>query len=753
MFLDIPWGSLRTKIIAWSFIPTVIILSAVGLVAYQAYERVVGELVLGRDRELAFLSSAQLKDGLVGYSDALGSLAHTPEIRTNDASLQQTGLRDASQRLAYFDGGLLTLDTFGKVVAVEPERPEILGQDWSNRDYFRQILYSRKPAFSDIVQDGPEQEAAIVFAAPIIGDRDEFLGVLAGVFRLGAPTLNPFYGSIAKLGLREAGRSYLVDGNGRVIYHSDESLVGQDFSGQPNVQEVLSGNVGAVRTKDLEGLDIVAAYAPVPGTSWGFVSEDNWAMLSASDQKYGRFLLVLLAFGIIIPAFFVSVGVQRIIKPLQDLNDAAQQVAEGNFGLAINAPTSDEIENLAKQFNRMSAELKESYANLEQKVANRTRELAALYDVTAAASSSLDLDIVLERSLEHVLKAMRAEVGAIHLLDEQRSVLNLAASRGVPLYQGDPAISVPLRLGLAGWVIEHGEPLFIPHIEEAQRPLLVVPAAVDQAYIGVPIETRGHKLGVLSVVGERGRQFSADEVALLDSIADEVSLAIENARLHERTEQLAVMEERNRLARELHDSVTQLLYSLTLFAEAGQRMVRARDFGRAEQYLQKLGETAQQAHKEMRLLIYELRSPVLEKEGLVNALQHRLDTVEKRAGLEASLQIHCDFHLPASIEDGLFRIALEALNNALKHSAATKIGVCLQDVDHQITLEVRDNGKGFALETAQNGGGLGLRGMKERAEHMGGSLEILSKPGEGTCIAVKLDWRVSVPHGTREKAR
>jgi nitrate/nitrite-specific signal transduction histidine kinase len=751
MFLRIRWGSLRTKIIAWSFIPTVIILSAVGLVAYQAYERVVGELVLGRDRELAFLSSAQLKDGLVGYSDALVSLARTPEIRTNEASLQQTGLREASQRLAYFDGGLLALDTFGKVVVVEPGRPEVLGQDWSNRDYFRQILYSRKPAFSDIVQDGPEQAAVIVFAVPIVGDRDEFLGVLAGMFRLGAPTLSPFYGSIAKLRLGEAGRSYLVDGNGRVIYHSDESLVGQDFSGQPDVQEVLSGNVGAIRTRDLEGVDIVAAYAPVPGTSWGFVTENNWAMLSASDQKYGRFLLVLLAFGIVIPALFVFAGVQRIIKPVQELNIAARQVAEGNFGLSIDANTGDEIESLAKQFNRMSAELKESYANLEQRVANRTRELAALYDVTAAASSSLDLDIVLERSLEHVLKAMRAEVGAIHLLDEQRDVLNLVASRGVPLEQINPAISVPL--GLAGWVIEHGEPLFIPHIEEAQRPLLVVPAAADQAYIGVPIEARGHKLGVLSVVGERGRQFSAHEVALLASIADEVSLAIENARLHERTEQLAVMEERNRLARELHDSVTQLLYSLTLFAEAGRRMVRARDFNRAEQYLQKLGETAQQAHKEMRLLIYELRSPVLEKEGLVNALQHRLDTVEKRAGLEACLQIHGNLHLPASIEDGLFRIALEALNNALKHSAATKIGVCLQEKDHQVTLEVRDNGKGFALETAKNGGGLGLRGMKERAEHMGGSLEILSKPGEGTCVTVQLDSQVSAPHEAREKAQ
>lgn len=752
MFVGIRWGSLRTKIIAWSFIPTVIILTAVGLVAYQAYERVVGELVVGRDRELAFLSSAQLKDSLASYSDALVALARSSEIRNNDASVQQTGLREASQRLAYFDGGLLTLDTFGKVVAAEPDRPDIVGRDWSDRDYFRQILYSRKPAFSDVLQDGPEGEAVIVFAVPIVGDRDEFLGVLAGMFQLGAPMSSPFYGSIAKLRLGEAGRAYLIDGNGRVIFHSDESLVGQDFSGQANVQQVLSGNVGAVRTRDLGGLDIVAAYAPVPGTSWGFVTEDDWAMLSSSDQKYGRFLLVLLAFGIVVPAFFVSVGVQRIIKPIQDLNAAAQQVAEGNFGLSIDAATGDEIENLAKQFNRMSAELQESYANLEQQVASRTRELAALYDVTAAASSSLDLGTVLERSLEHVLKAMGAEVGAIHLLDEQRDVLNLAVSRGFSPDQVNAAVSVPLDLGLAGWVIEHEEPLFIPNIAEAPRPLLVAPAAVDQAYIGVPIETRGHKLGLLSVVGERGRQFSTGEVALLASIADEVSLAIENAWLHERTEQLAVMEERNRLARELHDSVTQLLYSLTLFAEAGQRMIRTKDFDRAEQYLHRLGETAQQAHKEMRLLIYELRSPVVEKEGLVNALQHRLDTVEKRAGLDACLEIGGNIQLPTILEDGLFRIALEALNNALKHAAATQISVRLHEIDHQVTLGVIDNGKGFDPQSVKNGGGLGLASMQERAAHLGAWLEINSKLGEGTCINVKLDSRVSAPNKAKERA-
>jgi signal transduction histidine kinase len=244
-------------------------------------------------------------------------------------------------------------------------------------------------------------------------------------------------------------------------------------------------------------------------------------------------------------------------------------------------------------------------------------------------------------------------------------------------------------------------------------------------------------------VGEAERQFEVEEVALLASIADEIGVAVENARLYEQIEQLAVMEERSRLARELHDSVTQSLYSLTLFAEVGRRAAEAGELEQVIDYLTRLGQVAQQTLKEMRLLVYELRTSALETEGLVRALQQRLEAVEKRAGVESRLVVEAITGLPALVEEGLYRIAQEALNNALKHAAATLVTVRININAEQAELEVIDNGMGFDPAVVGHAGGIGLNSMAERAEQLGGKLTIFSKPGEGTRVRVNVSTRRS----------
>lgn len=186
------------------------------------------------------------------------------------------------------------------------------------------------------------------------------------------------------------------------------------------------------------------------------------------------------------------------------------------------------------------------------------------------------------------------------------------------------------------------------------------------------MRAKGRVVGVFSVLGESGRQFRPDEVTLLASIADQVGVAVENARLYQQAEQLAVMEERERLAHDLHNSVTQSLYSLTLLAEASRRLIRTKELDLAGDYITRLGETAQDALKEMRLLVYKLRPPALEKEGLVGAIQQRLGAVERRAGVKAQLIASDPITLSAPLEEGLYRIAQEALNNALKHAKASR---------------------------------------------------------------------------------
>jgi signal transduction histidine kinase len=203
-------------------------------------------------------------------------------------------------------------------------------------------------------------------------------------------------------------------------------------------------------------------------------------------------------------------------------------------------------------------------------------------------------------------------------------------------------------------------------------------------------------------------------------------------------EALAVVEERNRLARDLHDSVTQALYGLTLSAEAAARQFAAGDAETAAAQLRELQETARQALQEMRLLIFELRPAVLEQEGLAAALQARLRTVEGRVGLATALTVEGDGRLPPAVEGELDRITQEALNNALKHAQARRVAVQLRQDERMVALEIADDGVGFDPAATESGGGLGLRGMAERAARLGGRLAVESRPGEGTRVRVEV---------------
>ncbi len=217
----------------------------------------------------------------------------------------------------------------------------------------------------------------------------------------------------------------------------------------------------------------------------------------------------------------------------------------------------------------------------------------------------------------------------------------------------------------------------------------------------------------------------------------------------------AITEERSRLARELHDSVTQSLHSSTLLAEAGQRLVSSGDVERARGYLIRLGEISQQALKEMRLLVYELRPLALSGVGLVGALQQRLDAVERRSGVEVELSIVEELELPARIEEELFRIAMEALNNALKHANPTTVTVALhKEMKREmpcIELSIIDDGQGFDPDTKDGEGGLGLVSMQERIEKLGGELTILSVPGEGTQVKACVDLKPSQDSSTDQE--
>ena len=378
---------------------------------------------------------------------------------------------------------------------------------------------------------------------------------------------------------------------------------------------------------------------------------------------------------------------------------------------------------------------------LERKVVDRTQKLSALYDVMTVAAEPIELQDKLDESLLRVLDAVHAQAGSIHLLDSTGETLFLGAFQGFGPDLVKQLRVMPATSGLQGWTVQEHKPLILTDVVADERTSDLLRQGGYRAYVGVPMTSRGKILGVLSVFRQSKRPYSEEDISLLDSVADQIGTAIENAKLRLENEQLLIVEERNRLARELHDAVTQSLYSLTLYAETSLGFSRSNQFSLAGEYMEQVAETAQQALREMRLLLHNLRPAILEQLGLVKAIKQRFDAVEKRVGVEVDYQVQGKIDLPPRVEEALYQIAQEALNNALKHAAATEIRLVLCQQDGKVSLTVSDNGKGFKLRALNEGGGMGLTSMRERIDSLGGNLDIDTRIGGGSKIQVELDLK------------
>lgn len=228
----------------------------------------------------------------------------------------------------------------------------------------------------------------------------------------------------------------------------------------------------------------------------------------------------------------------------------------------------------------------------------------------------------------------------------------------------------------------------------------------------------------------------ADELAETNAILE--NQIAENVKLRQQAAETAVIQERNRLSRDLHDSLTQSLYSQTLYAEAAVRQLEKGQAENAADHLRQLRETAEQALREMRLLIFELRPSALQAEGLIPALRARLEAVEGRTGVETNLSMDESLQLKPETENDLYWIVQEALNNALKYANASKVALSLSRGEKGLLLQVADNGLGFDADSVSTKGGIGLHSMRERAERLGGSMSIQSEIGLGTVIKVEV---------------
>jgi PAS domain S-box-containing protein len=1238
--LKIPVSGLRTQIVAWSFVPTAIILLAVALVAFYAYSRVTGDLVMQQSQELTRLSANQFTAEVREYAGTLTTFGRELSSVIDDPRALRRTLAAAGNRLVVFDAGVVVLDNYGRVLEAQPERTDILGKDWSDHSYFVDLVRGATLAYSNVLPDGPAAANAIGVAVPVMGDHGELLGAAVGLFRVGANTSGALYGSIVKMRNGLASESFLIDRVGVIFYHHDNAAIGLSASNHAAWPLVAGGVSGSFRTRNSAGADVVTSYAPVPGTPWAVIRETSWAELLAPSAGYRRFLVLLLALGFIVPALVTMWGVRRITEPIRRLTHAAHEIGEGKFVTHTGGASSAEVQALVTQFNGMSGRLSESYEklraqneqfdlvmrgtndgiwdwdvrsgrilfsdrwkamigyepheiennfdawvrlthpddvnrvqeqlqnylqgqtrvyqtehrlrhkdgvyrwiltrgialrdeagrvyrmagshtdiselkrahgilrgqrhfleqltagvdlaktltdlalsveenwpsarvmiwlldeqsnqlevaahggltdeyvrllegfqrasgasapssmalhsrqrvivedittdsrwdhlpdvralaldnslrsawsepiisstgqpagafsiyhlephstseeeaqliqtsahlvavavearraeeglqeaqaqlqaayqDLERRIQERTRALMALNTIGEVVNRSLDLHAILRDALDVCLQLVGMETGAVYVLDEDDQNLIMYAQRRLPpelaslvavvpvdqvsvrtpagtgpssiavhsvasdrvretlvqeglrtvisvpltakdklagtlvlstrqertlpadeaalltamgrqigvavengqLYEAEQArrdeadrrrkvaeglgeilavlnsrqslqetlqfiveqacrvlgsegaalmrldpgdgllrvqahtgldeefaanLKFPIGVAASGRALQQRRPIAVADswvFLEAVRGRSEMPANVSEATIertvrqfrallSVPILVQSEPYGALSLYYHASHEFSDEETTLAQTVADQAAIAIESERLREQAEESAAVAERNRLARELHDSVTQNLYSVTLYAEAASRLLTSGATQQAAEHMRELRDTAQEALREMRLLIFELRPVDLEEYGLVGAIQARLQAVETRGGMQAELhQEGAEYTvlMPLPVQEELYHIVQESLNNALKHSRAGRVWVTLHLDPETIELEVSDDGTGFDPVQAGETGGMGLRGIAERVQRIGGELQLDSAPGQGAHVRVR----------------
>jgi signal transduction histidine kinase len=379
---------------------------------------------------------------------------------------------------------------------------------------------------------------------------------------------------------------------------------------------------------------------------------------------------------------------------------------------------------------------------LERQVAERTRELRLLLDVSRNVASTLDMRELAGTLLSQLWTVVGFDGAALMLLQDggARVFESPIGNEDAPGTVVDRMTTAPP--GGTGWMaIERREPVAVE--DSRDDPALAawvaqIPgrATAGRSWLSAPLIAQGRVLGVLNFWSVTPGTFGEQHAELALAVANQTAVAIENARLYQEASAMAAIEERQRLARELHDSVSQALYGIALGARTARTLLDT-DAARATEPVDYVLQLAEVGLAEMRALIFELRPESLEMEGLVAALEKQIAATRARYGLEVVTDLGQEPSLTLPQKEVFYRIAQEALHNVVKHAHASRVDIILSSDNGNASLMVRDNGVGFEAGQAFPGH-MGLVSFSERAASIGAKIEVESAVGSGTAVKLSL---------------
>lgn len=375
-------------------------------------------------------------------------------------------------------------------------------------------------------------------------------------------------------------------------------------------------------------------------------------------------------------------------------------------------------------------------ARLERQIRERNRHLSLLNAVASEASESLDLEEVASKVTRRLERAFAAETVGLALVSEEDGELRLIGRAGPPpqLLRADGGLGpydCECRKALS-----LGEPVVIRDSTQAASCAGLLEEGARQTCVSLPIRAKGKNVGAIFISRAASRPFDADEVQLLAALAAHVGPALENAQLYSKTGAIAVLQERQRVAREVHDGLAQTLGYLNVQMGIVDHLLASGDLQRAQSELETMVHVTREAYGDLRQAIVDLRTPP--SGGLRRTLREYLE----RFSLQTGIRCHFEGHrgspamLSPAAEVQLLRIVQEALTNIKKHAPGAEVWLSVETKDGLARVTVRDNGPGFSPEAVAGSGRFGLHTMKERAEEIGGRLSIESRPGAGARLEI-----------------
>ena len=372
-----------------------------------------------------------------------------------------------------------------------------------------------------------------------------------------------------------------------------------------------------------------------------------------------------------------------------------------------------------------------------------TDELAAMDAATRGIAGVLDLDRVLQLITDRVRELAHAQYAALGIVDQEGGMERFITS-GISRAERERIGPPPHGLGLLGVIAHETHPVRVPDIAVDPRrhgfPLNHPPM---QSLLGVPIGVKGRSIGRLYLTDKQpSGDFTEDDERLVEMFSLHAGIAIENARLHDQVQRLAIVEERERIGRDLHDGIIQSIYAVGLSLEdVPELMADEPDVARAR--VERAIDSLDQSIRDIRNFIFGLRPELLEQAGLVGGLAALADEFRVNSMVDVDLDTAeaGETDLPPDLIGELLSIAREALSNVARHSKATRGSVRVETQDGVVTLIISDNGVGFDATQPRAAGHQGLVNMRARASSIGGRLEVESQPGSGARIIVSVPLR------------